>query len=86
MLKNREEIREKENHRVFKQLLNTFIKKEQENLNKLEDEEYAKNVKVIPKVYYNEFTKQLKVEFKIGDKQLYKIKDLPGFYEKMLNK
>ena len=86
MLKNREEIREKENHRVFKQLLNTFIKKEQENLNKLEDEEYAKNVKVIPKIYYNEFTKQLKVEFKIGDKQLYKIKDLPGFYEKMLNK
>lgn len=87
MLKNSEEIREKENHRVFKQLLTTFVQNEQEELSKSDEkQEYAQNIKIIPKIFYNEFTKQLKVEFKIGDKQLYKIKNLPEFYEKMLNK
>ena len=85
MLKNQEEIRSRENHRVFKQLLNTFmpISEETKQENKIA-EEYAQNVKIIPKIFYNEFTKQLKVEFKIGDKQLYKLKNLPEFYERML--
>ena len=87
MLKDQKEIREKENHRVFKQLLNTFIKDETKQTKSEEaKEEYAENVQIIPKIFYNEFTKQLKVEFKIGDKQLYKIKNLPEFYERMLNK
>ncbi len=83
MLRNQEEIREKENHRVFKQLLNAFLPSQEEKQVK---EECTQNVKVVPKIFYNEFTKQLKVEFKIGDKQLYKLKNLPEFYEKMLNK
>ena len=85
MLKNQEEIRNRENHRVFKQLLNTFmpITEVTKQENKIA-EEYAQNVKIIPKIFYNEFTKQLKVEFKIGDKQLYKLKNLPEFYERML--
>ena len=88
MLKDQNEIREKENHRVFKQLLNTFVKEDLTDLTNEEKpkEECTKNVQIIPKIFYNEFTKQLKVEFKIGDKQLYKIKNLPEFYEKMLNK
>ena len=87
MLKDQKEIREKENHRVFKQLLNTFAKLPKSET-KIEEnkEEYAQNVQIVPKIFYNEFTKQLKVEFKIGDKQLYKIKNLPEFYERMLNK
>ena len=84
MLKNQEEIRERENHRVFKQLLNDFVKVESEHSNS-QKVEYAQEVKIIPKIFYNEFTKQLKVEFRIGDKQCYKLKDLPGFYERMLN-
>ena len=88
MLKDQNEIREKENHRVFKQLLNTFVKEDLTDLTNEEKpkEECTENVQIIPKIFYNEFTKQLKVEFKIGDKQLYKIKNLPEFYEKMLNK
>ena len=86
MVNNSNEIRRKENHRVFKQLLTTFIQAEQQKLEgSQEKEEYAQNIKIIPKIFYNEFTKQLKVEFKIGDKQLYKLKNLPEFYEKMLN-
>ncbi len=87
MLKDQNEIREKENHRVFKQLLNTFIQTEQEEFTKVDNKEtYAQNVKIIPKIFYNEFTKQLKVEFKIGEKPSYKIKNLPEFYERMLTK
>ena len=86
MINNKEEIRKKENHRVFKQLLTTFIQVEEQKLKGTQEkEEYAQNIKIIPKIFYNEFTKQLKVEFKIGDKQLYKLKNLPEFYERMLN-
>ena len=83
MLEEKEKIREKENHRVFKQLLSTFM--EDENNAKKENEEIAKNIKIVPKFFYDSFKKQLRVEFKIGEKQLYKLKNLPDFYEKMLN-
>ena len=85
MLKDQNEIREKENHRVFKQLLNTFVNPQNSKI-QTNEEEYAKDVQIIPKIFYNEFTKQLRVEFKIGDKQFYKIKNLPEFYDKMLHK
>ena len=83
MSKEQEQIRERENHRVFKQLLTTFIQNEAE-IKSEDNVEYAKNIKLIPKIFYNEFSKQLKVEFKIGDKALYKLKNLPEFYERML--
>ena len=83
MLENQEQIREKENHRVFKQLLGSFM---QENDEKKEEIlEYARNINIVPKIYYDDFNKKMKVEFKIGDKQLYKIKNLPDFYNKMLH-
>ena len=71
MLENREQIREKENQRVFKQLLSSFMQEEEET--KQEQIEYAKNIQIIPKIYYDDFQKKMKIEFKIGDKQLYKI-------------
>ena len=83
MLEKEENFKEKENHRVFKQLLNNFIQSEQSS--KIEEENISKNIKIVPKFFYDNFKKQLKVEFRIGEKQLYKLKNLPEFYEKMLN-
>ena len=83
MLKNQEQIREKENHRVFKQLLGSFMK--EDDFIKQEKVEYARNINIIPKIFYDDFNKKMKVEFKIGNKQLYKIKNLPDFYTKMLH-
>lgn len=83
MLENREQIRAKENHRVFKQLLSSFMQEEDEK--KEEAIEYAQNIHMIPKIYYDDFNKKMKIEFKIGDKQFYKIKNLPDFYTKMLH-
>ena len=83
MLEEKEKIREKENHRVFKQLLSTFL--ESEDVAQNETESISKNIRIVPKFFYDNFKKQLKVEFKIGEKQLYKIKNLPEFYDKMLH-
>ena len=83
MLEDREQIRAKENHRVFKQLLGSFMQKDDDE--KEEAVQYAQNVHIIPKIYYDDFQKRMKVDFKIGDKQFYKIKDLPDFYTKMLH-
>lgn len=83
MLENQEKIRERENHRVFKQLLSSFMQEEYEK--KEDNIEHAQNINIIPKIYYDDFKKKMKVEFKIGDKQFYKIKNLPDFYTKMLH-
>lgn len=83
MLENQEQIRERENHRVFKQLLGTFTQNDYTAEEKAI--EYAHNIKIIPKIFYDDFNKNMKIEFKIGDKQLYKIKNLPEFYTKVLH-
>lgn len=75
-----------EKYRTFKQLLSTFYYPistgEEKQIEVLEPH----SVKIEPKIIYNSFQKNLKVEFKIGDKQLYKLKNLPEFYERMLKK
>ena len=85
MLSDKNDIKERENHRVFRQLLNTFLGQEENTSKRKKEENLDTEIEIVPKVFYNEFTKQLKVEFRMGNKQLYKIKDLPDFYEKMLN-
>lgn len=74
----------KETHRAFNQLLNTFL----EINNK--EEELAQDgtscIKLVPIFLYNDTDKKLKVEFKIGNEQLTKINNLPDFFERMLNR
>lgn len=41
----------------------------------------GQNVRLIPKLYINKYFDMLEVEFSIGTKQLYKLKDLVKFYE-----
>lgn len=40
-------------------------------------------IKIEPKLIYNSYLKTLKLEVKIGDKQLYKLKNFPEFYDRM---
>ena len=76
---------QEEKYRDFKQLIHTFYPAH-------EQEEVAKNkilprsIKLEPKLIYNSYLKTLKLEIKIGDKQLYKIKNLPEFYDRMQKK
>ncbi len=77
----------KENYIEFKDLINTFYN-EQDELTQVQKSKVTKildkNVKIIPKIIYNQYSPELKVEFKLGNsKQMYKIKDLSIFYDNM---
>lgn len=76
------------NYRSFKQLVNTFYNEEIEEIDK-EEEITIKNkgaIKLEAKIIYDKFSGDMKVEFKIGNKKMYKIKDLSEFYTRMLEK
>lgn len=76
--------RDNENYRIFKQVINIFYPqtdvKNEENLKLISKHSIA----IEPRIIYHSFQKNLKVEFKIGNNQLYKLKNLPEFYERML--
>ena len=74
-------------YRSFNNLISTFYNEELRILS--EDEAVmlpAKDkVKFEPKIDYDKFTNTMKLELKIGNKRMYKIKDLPEFYTRMIN-
>ena len=71
-------------YRNFKQLINAFYIDEIED-ETIEDKNTENNVKIEPKLIYDKYNESLKVEFKIGNKRMYKLKGLTEFYERMLN-
>ena len=73
-------------HRNFKQIVNIFYNEEIDNIDTEEVINIKEHVKLQPKIFYDKFTNDLKIEFKIGNKRMYKIKDLSEFYTRMLNK
>lgn len=82
-------IKVREKYTDFKDLINTFY---EEEMKSLEDNEQIinhldKQVKIVPKIIFDNYSKEMKIEFKIGTKkQLYKLRDLVEFYENMQHK
>ena len=73
-------------HRNFRQIVNVFFNEEIENI---EDETKIKvrgDIKLEPKIFYDKFVNQMQVEFRIGNKKMYKLKDLSEFYTRMMEK
>ena len=74
-------------YRSFNNLISTFYNEELRILS--EDEAVMLSnkdkVKFEPKIDYDKFTNTMKLELKIGNKRMYKIKDLPEFYTRMVN-
>src|SRR5699024_5059475 len=58
---------------------------EQMNLNEDNILSLNNKIKIDTKINYDKFSKGLRLEFKIGNKRMYKIKDLPEFYTRMIN-
>lgn len=81
--KKEEKSKEKEErYRIYRQMINTFYEQEQ---NDAEVKIHAAgDIKIEPKILYNYNSKELKVEFKIGKTQMYKIKNLTEFYNRMI--
>ena len=74
---------DKEKYRIYRQMISEFYSEEQtEQQVKLSG---TGTLKVEPRVIFDKFDKNIKVEFKIGNKQMYKIKSIPQFYDRMQN-
>lgn len=74
-------------YRTFRQVVNTFYNEEIEDINSDEELEIKNRgtIKIEPKIYYDKFSNDMKVEFKVGNKKMYKIKNLAEFYTRMIN-
>lgn len=75
--------RNDDQYKVFKQLVHTFYHNETEKNKNIQNK--VNNLVIEPRLIYDTFHRTIKAEFRIGDSQLYKIKSLPEFFERMLN-
>lgn len=75
-----------EKYRNFKQIVNIFYNEEINEI-RSEDESVKRlgDVRIEPQIYYDKFAGDMKVEFKVGNKKMYKIKNLSEFYTRMIN-
>ena len=83
---NRVHIKTKNNYRIFKQLVNQFYYEIEEINDQSEKEKTIGegDIRIVPKLIYSEQNKNLKLEIRIGRKNLYKIKSLPDFFDRMI--
>lgn len=74
-------------NKSFNKIVNILYNEEIENING-EEQDNKKNgtVSIEPKILYDKFSGNMKMEFKIGKTKMYKIKNLAEFYSKMMNK
>ena len=74
-------------YKSFNNLINTFYNEELREINEDEDIRLSNKdkIKIDTKLDYDKFTNSLKLEIKIGNKRMYKIKDLTEFYTRMTN-
>lgn len=70
----------------FHQIVNTLYNEEIEEISEEEQKEGIKDIKLEPKLIYDRYNKSLRLEIKIGNKRLYKIKNLSEFYDNMFHK
>lgn len=75
-------------YRNFKKIIYTFYNEE---INSIDSEKQVNidskdKIKIEPQIFYDKFSSDMKLEFKIGIKKFYKIKNLAEFYTRVLNK
>ncbi len=75
-------------YRNFKQIVNSFYNEEVELIDEKEQNNLKNigTIKLETKIIYDKFSGDMKAEFRIGDKKMYKIKDLSEFYTRMIDK
>lgn len=77
--------KQEERYLSFKQLIHTFYPNYEEE-KEIKRKKVPHSIKLQPKLIYNSYLKTLKLEIKIGEKQFYKLKNLPEFYDRMQKK
>lgn len=84
MPKSKVEGKTRQEYRNFKQMVNSFYQEKLDEYEIKKEEEQNYSIQIVPSILYNRYDKEMKLEFKIGDEKLYKIKNLSEFYERML--
>ncbi len=84
VVKRANSTRDSEKYRIYRQMISSFYMDEQkdENTNLV----YSEKIKIEPRLIYKDNLKTFRLEVRIGNKQMYKIKDLTEFYTRMQNK
>ena len=81
------QVNNNKEYKNFSKIVNTFYNEEIENISEEEIDIKSKGtIKLEPKIIYDKFTGNMKIEFQIGKNKMYKIKNLAEFYTKMMNK
>lgn len=71
-------------YRSFYQIVNELYNEDvEEKFERKLQANKAEKVKIEPKLIFDRYTKQLKLELKIGNKKMYKLKNLSEFYDNM---
>ena len=80
--------KKKDKYNSFNQIVKTLYNEELNEIDSNIDIELKnkESIKIEPKIIYDKFTKEMKIEFKIGNKRMYKLKNLADFYKAMVNK
>ena len=82
----------KEDYKEYNQLLKTFyttiVEDEESEEKPVEDKKKIRKgtIHIEPKIIYSRLNNKLKLEVKIGEKQLYKIKSFPEFFDRFINR
>ncbi len=72
-------------YRSFKQIVNEFYAEEMQEIEQTNiQEELKEKIKIEPKLIYDRYTNNLRIEFKIGNQRMYKLKNLTEFYDRMM--
>lgn len=73
-------------YRVYNQIINSFYSELSQEESEIKNKKVKQQVKIIPEIIYNNQNKKMKIEFKIGISQFYRIKNLIEFYDRMMKK
>ena len=70
----------------FRKIVTELYNEELQEINAEELEQLPENkkIKIEPRLIFDRFDSKLKLEIKIGNSRMYKIKDLPAFYTRMV--
>ncbi len=84
---NSNSVRNKNQYNSFNQIVKALYNEELEEISSgVEDEMISKGtIKIEPQIIYDKYLKEMKVEFRIGNKRMYKLKNLADFYKLMIN-
>ena len=69
-------LRTDSKYRSFKQIVNELYSEEMKEIEQAEKKEENEKIKIEPKIIYDKYTNNLRIEFKIGNQRMYKLKDL----------